>query len=144
MCLECCRTFGANSTTAHPYQIMVEDGNVHDIDATDKDRWCASHLPLSSRHPLIHDLGVNISSTEGCIARRTPESLAALSRIPSCRSDNSLCQVPQSRLLTTVKNHDTFARQKKICLKTIGSLKSTTVIRRGEARTDITIMCSRR
>ncbi|EAU85636.2 hypothetical protein CC1G_06349 [Coprinopsis cinerea okayama7 len=24
----------------HPYQIMVEDGNVHDIDATDKDRWC--------------------------------------------------------------------------------------------------------
>ena len=83
-------------TTPHasrpaPYEIMVTDGRVHDIDEDDADRWCEDPpVPLLNLRRLLLLPGVNTSSTADCIAHRTPVSRGDPLQTPRCRSASSL------------------------------------------------------
>jgi hypothetical protein len=75
--------------TANPYEIMVTDGNVHDIDEDDLDRWYAlMHFVVEVGFTPI--LGANISSIADCTVLHMLASRGVPSRTRKRKLD-SLC-----------------------------------------------------
>lgn len=71
-------------STAAPYDILVTDGWMHDVDEDDWDRWSAiNHFVLNEYS--FRSSGVNTYFTEAYIALSTPDCHVGWSPTPSCK-----------------------------------------------------------
>lgn len=59
--------------TAAPYDILVTDGCMHDVDEDDWDRWSVIDYIIVNGYSFTRSSGVNIFFTEVSIALSTPD-----------------------------------------------------------------------